>query len=278
METLRPLLTTYAYNITGSLEEAKDIVQDAYLAYVQADTAAVRDPRAYLIRTVINFSINHKKKQQQRISAYTGEWLPEPVSTDNAEAALIRKDVLSYSLMVLLEQLNARQRAVFILKEAFDYDHAEIAEVIGITEAYSRQVLRRAKKQLNETGEATDRMVDAAQLDKYLELIRTGDMQRLEKMLCADVASTSDGGGKVAAALKPVYGWQDVAAFITGIYRKFYGDALIEKGMINHQPALFYYHDGRIVTCQIFSFLNGRIHRIFFMRDPQKLSALQKNP
>src|SRR5688572_17644493 len=126
MESIRPLLTTYAYNILGSLDEAKDVVQDAYLKFMQLDRQDIEDQKAYLVRMVINLSINQKKRQRRIVADYPGEWLPEPVATEKADTGILRKEVLSYSLMVLLEKLNPRQRAVFILNEAFDYDHEEI--------------------------------------------------------------------------------------------------------------------------------------------------------
>ena len=118
MESLRPLLTTYAYNITGTYEDAKDIVQDAYLKFMTLDTSGMEDKKAYLTRMVINLAINYKNRQKKLLAQYPGEWLPEPVATEFADSNMNRKEVLSYSIMVLLEKLNAKQRAVFILKEA----------------------------------------------------------------------------------------------------------------------------------------------------------------
>ncbi|HEY6977131.1 MAG TPA: sigma-70 family RNA polymerase sigma factor, partial [Chitinophagaceae bacterium] len=146
INTWERLLTTYAYNILGSYEDAKDVVQDAYLKLMEGNTATIEDKKAYLVRTVINLSINKKNRQKRQRALYPGEWLPEPVATEKADTALNRKEILSYSLMVLLERLNAKQRAVFILKEAFAYDHAEIAEVLDITEEHSRKLLSRAKE------------------------------------------------------------------------------------------------------------------------------------
>ena len=110
------------------MDDAHDVVQDAYVKFMGVDADKIENPKAYLIRTVINLSINKKKRQQKLITNYPGEWLPEPVDTEGADTAINKKEILSYSLMVLLEKLNAKQRAVFILKEALDYDHEEIAE------------------------------------------------------------------------------------------------------------------------------------------------------
>lgn len=277
MENLRALLTTYAYNILGSLEEAKDIVQDAFLQFMGLDDEEIKDKKSYLVRMVINLAINQKNRQQKLRAAYHGEWLPEPVATEQADAALNRKDVLSYSLMVLLEKLDPRQRAVFILKEAFDYEHAEIASVLGITTDHSRKILSRAKQQLALEHSVNDRRFQAADLQKYLDVIRRGDMQQLEQILYEDVIVTVDGGGKVAASQNTISGRKSVMAMLLGIYKKFYTDKYIEHRLINHQPALFFFADGVLTNCQVFTFDGDRITEVFFIRNPDKLCSLQKN-
>jgi RNA polymerase sigma-70 factor (ECF subfamily) len=278
MENLKPLLITYAYNILGSVEDAKDIVQDAFLKYqLVPDKERISDEKAYLVRMVINLSINHKNKLRRLAAAYPGEWLPEPIETDTIDTVIEKKDVLSYSLMVLLEKLNPKQRAVFILKEAFDYDHEEIAEVLNITAENSRQLLNRAKKQLQKDGVVTDSAINKEQVDKYLDIISKGDTLRLEQLLTEDISVISDGGGKAVAFVNPIKGRKDVAAVLYGVYRKFYSKVRIEKSEINHQPALFYYDDkGQLVTCQILVFENDILTNVYFMRNPDKLQGLQK--
>ncbi len=278
MESLRPLLTTYAYNILGSLEEAKDVVQDAFLKFMHIDQDRIEEKKAYLVRMVINLSINQKKRQKKLVTEYTGQWLPEPVATEMADTAILRKEVLSYSLMVLLEKLDAKQRAVFILKEAFDYDHSEIAGVLGITEENSRKILSRAKNQLKADAPAEEKSIPVGYLDKYLHVIRNGDTGQLEKLLTDDITVISDGGGKVAAFMNPVVGRRSVVALLQGIYKKFYRNLQIEQKWINHQPALFYYEAGKLVNCQVFSFKNGNVDHIFFIRNPDKLKALENIP
>jgi len=277
IDTLQRLLTTYAYNILGSVEDAQDVVQDAYLKFMQADTSAIENKKAYMVRTVINLSINAKKRQQKIRAAYPGEWFPEPVATERADSFVNRKEILSYSLMVLLEKLNAKQRAVFILKEAFDYDHEEIASVLNITTEHSRKLLSRAKLQLQKDDDNDTPVVSMDYVDKYLSVIHNADMQQLEEMLYNDIVSVSDGGGKVAAAINPVLGKEAVIKFITGIYKKFYSNTAFKKTFINHQPALLFYHEGRLVTCQIFSFREDRIDHVYLMRNPDKLKLLEKN-
>jgi RNA polymerase sigma-70 factor (ECF subfamily) len=267
------LLTTYAYNILGSLEDARDVVQDAFLKYHLVNKQDINDEKAYLTRVVINLAINLKKKLQKTVADYPGEWLPEPVTTDGADSQIEKEEILSYSLMVLLEKLNPRQRGVFILKEAFDYEHEEIADVLGISVDNSRQLLNRARRQLHK-GVTDDRQVRSEHVDRYLHAIQSGNAARVEELLNEDIVAVSDGGGKVSAAINPILGSHDVAVFIAGIFGKFYSEARIEIGEVNHQPALFFYVDERLSTCQILFFERGMLKNIYFIRNPEKLKSL----
>lgn len=264
MDYLQPLLIKYAYNILGSYEEARDVVQDVLVDKLSRNGYGIRNENAYLTRSVINRAINAKNRQKKLLSDYPGNWLPEPVPTESADHNLHQKEILCYSLMVLLEKLDARQRAVFILKEAFDYDHEEIAHVLRISVENSRKILSRAKKELKTLGGASTAKTPSDYLDKYIEIIRNGDTARLEQLLSDDIVLVSDGGGKAVAALHPVVGKETALLFLSGIYRKFYHDRRIEKGVVNHHPALFFYEDGQLVTCQVFELRNEKIYRAFF--------------
>lgn len=272
------LLTTYAYNILGSYEDAKDVVQDAYLNFMQRGNGAIEDKKAYLVRSVINIAINKKNKQKRERSLYPGEWLPEPIATEKADSIVNSKEILSYSLMVLLEQLNAKQRAVFILKQAFAYDHAEIASVLGITEEHSRKLLSRAKEQLKTVDAFARPKTNTTYVDKYLAAIQNANMPQLEKMLHEEVVVVSDGGGKVSAFRKPVMGRAPVIKLLLGVFKKFYStNIVLKKTTINHEPALCYYENGRLVNCQIFSLQQNGLAHVYFVRNPGKLKALEKN-
>jgi RNA polymerase sigma-70 factor (ECF subfamily) len=275
MDSHRSLLITYAYNIIGSYEDAKDIVQDAYLKFMNVDEH-IENRKAYLIRTVINLSINFKNRQKKLLFEYPGIWLPEPVATDKADAEINAKETLSYSLMVLLERLNAKQRAVFILKEAFNYSHEEIAEVLGITIENSRRILSRSKEQLKSADIHAPAKIREGYFDNYINIIHNADMEELEKLLSDDIMIVSDGGGKVAASLNPVEGKHSVIKFLLGVYNKFYRDKGFEKALINHQPAFLYFTDNKLTNCQIFSLNNESIENIYFVRNPDKLKLLEK--
>jgi RNA polymerase sigma-70 factor (ECF subfamily) len=275
MKDLQQLLTSYAYNILGSYEEAKDVVQEVMLERSKRKEQTIENEKAYLTRSAINRAINAKNRQKKMQYSYPGNWLPEPVATEAADYELHQKDILSYSLMVLLEKLDARQRAVFILKEGFDYDHEEIAEVLDISVENSRKILSRAKKELQ--TETVDKIVKTPEgyLDKYIDIIHNGDTKQLEQLLSDDIVLISDGGGKAAAAMHPLVGREAVFLFLSGIYRKFYQNSRIEKGLVNHHPALFFYQEDQLVTCQVFELEEEKIHRVYFVRNPDKLASLQ---
>jgi RNA polymerase sigma factor, sigma-70 family len=275
MDSLQQSLTAYAYNIIGSYEDAKDVVQDVLLEKMNRPEGSIDNEKAYLTRSVINRAINAKNRQKKLLSSYRGEWLPEPVATEKADHDLHQKDILSYSLMVLLEKLDPKQRAVFILKEAFDYDHEEIAKVLDISVENSRKILSRARKELRTDTVHEVTKAPEGYLSKFIDIIHNGDTKKLEQLLNDDIVLISDGGGKVAAALYPVEGKEKVLAFLSGIYRKFYYAAQIVPGNVNHHPALFYYMDGALVNCQVFELQNGQIHRTYFIRNPDKLSHLK---
>jgi RNA polymerase sigma-70 factor (ECF subfamily) len=179
-------------------------------------------------------------------------------------------------MMVLLEKLDAKQRAVFILKEAFSYEHEEIAEVLDISTENSRKILSRARAALQNEQINQSIKTPSDYLDKYIDTIRSRDIKKLEQLLSSEIVVVSDGGGKAKAALNPLVGIESASLFLSGIYNKFYHDQHVEKGMVNHHPALFYYIDGLLVNCQIFEWRNGLIHRVYIMRNPEKLAGLKK--
>jgi RNA polymerase sigma factor (sigma-70 family) len=277
MDPLQQQLTHYAYNITGSYEDARDVVQDVYLEVMKKPGEEIENKKAYLTRSVINRAINWKNRQKKFVHEYPGPWLPEPVATEKADTALEQKDILNYSLMVLLEKLNAQQRAVFILKEAFEYGHDEIAGLLGITEENSRKILSRAKKELAGHRVNTETKVSTKSLHRYMEAMQSRDLKQLEQLLADEVTLASDGGGKTRAATKPLIGKKPVMAFVMGLYRKFFHTLRIEEGIINHCPALFYYHDDILVNVQVFIIENDIVENMYFIPNPSKLKALQNN-
>jgi RNA polymerase sigma-70 factor (ECF subfamily) len=276
MEELRHSLALYAYNILGSYEEAKDVVQDVFLKMSQVPQDSIHHQKNYLIRMVINLAIDQKRRQQKLREAYPGQWLPEPIATDNPESSLHQKEILSYSLMVLLEKLDAKQRAVFILKEAFDYDHEEIANVLGITVENSRKILSRSKNDLK-IAAVPDRKVQLDLVHQYMTVLEQRDIKGLEKLLTEQITVVSDGGGKATAFMNPVQGVKSVSALLQGLYKKGYSQAHSEFGWVNHQLALYYYNGDDIIAVQIFAIDNSQFENIFYIRNPEKMGAAKKD-
>ncbi len=274
------ILFPYAYNILGANDDAMDAVQDVLLKFITLPKEGISDERNYLIRSVINRAINMKNRKKRM--AHGDVWLPEPIATESADKDLHLKDILSYSLLVLLERLNAQERAVFILRECFEYGHQEIADTLGITEENSRKLLSRAKGKLFKTGRAVPsrpriNMATKRMLDRYVEAIRSKDMAHVEELLAEDVVFYADGGTKLNVVKKRCVGAAEVADLLLFVYDNYQSNYQITLGEVNHQPALFYYRAGQLRTCQVFEISpdKGKIVQISSIVDPDKIKRLQ---
>ncbi|UII32380.1 sigma-70 family RNA polymerase sigma factor [Fulvivirga ulvae] len=266
-------LFPYAYNILGSAEDAKDVIQDTMIKWQSVDHGKVENQKSYLIRSVINGAINFKGKQKERLSDYPGEWLPEPVYL---ETEMDRRHILSYSLLVLLEQLTAKERAVFILKESFDFSHAEISELLNISIENCRQIFKRSKQRLNPTA-VPHTGKDEAKLKQFVEVMLNGNAEALQQMLTNDIKAVSDGGKEASAARKTIFGPENVRKLLLGIFEKFFKGSEIEISYttLNHQPALLYTEGNTIHLCQVLQLdESGNIENIYFIRNPEKLKNL----
>jgi RNA polymerase sigma factor (sigma-70 family) len=275
MTDYQQILFPYAYNILGSVEDARDIVQDVLTKFYTEHRTGIFNEKAYLVKSVINHAINTKTRRRRTVQPEV--WLPEPVATESADANVYLKDILSYSLLVLLERLNAKERAVFILKESFDYPHDEIASILSITEEHSRKLLSRAKDKLFKPGAATGASIrderTNALLRNYIDAIRDRNMQRLEGLLAEDIAFYADGGSNVNVVKKICTGNAAVADLLTVIYQKFQQNATIRFIEVNHQPALLFRVGDRLTSCLVFDIspADNRITRINSVVDPEKL-------
>ena len=273
-------LFPYAYNILGSAEDARDAVQDVLEKHYAEAREGVENEKAYLIRSVINRAINLKTRRQH--TAPPGVWLPEPIATESADAAVYLKDILSYSLLVLLERLNAQERAVFILRESFDYAHEEIGAILSITEAHSRKLLSRAKEKLFKPGSSAPGTAVGpraqALLQDYIGAIRGRDIPRLEQMLAADVAFFADGGSKRKVVMQQCSGAAQVAGLLSFTYHTYQRKSTIRVITVNHQPAFLFYNKALLVACQVFdiSEADGKIWGISTVVDPEKLKGLEE--
>lgn len=271
-------LFPYAYNILGSYDDAKDAVQDVVVRHLLSDHTHIDNESNYLIRSVINQSINIKKRGSKTLNSKIR--LPEPISTDNADSGIVSKDILSYSVLVLLDKLNPKERAVFILKEAFDYSHEEIADTLQTSVENSRKMLSRAKSKLGEMSNKKDSapFYSTRQLEDYITAIQAGNVKSLEQMLTHDISVMTDGGNKsiVASYLE---GSDNVIKLVTYVYKEYQSSTTIRISTVNHQPALLFYLDRELINCQIFDILpeSGMIRGIYSMVDPEKLKNLAKS-
>src|SRR5213594_254135 len=275
--SVRPLLFSIAYRMLGSVMDAEDLVQEAYLRWQEASDADVRSPRAYLATIVTRLAINHLRSARVQRESYVGPWLPEPLMTEqvpDASGHIELSESLSMAFLVLLERLSPVERAVFLLSEVFDFDYAEIARIVDKSEANCRQLLARAKKHL---GGPRPRFEVAPEhnrrmLERFSRAATTGDMDGLLALLAEDITLWSDGGGKAAAALNPIYGADRVARFMLGALRKFVpADHVVRPAAINGQPGLISYLHGKPRTALAFGIVGDRIQTIYIIANPDKL-------
>ncbi len=274
MTDYQNVLFPYAYNILGSVEDSRDAIQDVILKYT-AKKVKPENEKNYLIRGVINQSLN-RKRNQKKIQSEEG-WLPEPVSTDTSDLGLELNQMVSYSLMFLLERLNPRERAVFILKEAFAYTHDEIADVLAITTESSRKILSRATNKLKERR--TTNKVSPVQfeiIDSFTDAIRRRDLDHLHSLLSDDISFHADGGGKIKVVKHHCFGVREVADLLIYVHHKYQTNYTTRPTHINHQPAILRYYRDKLISCQVFEFDNDnqKINRISIVLDPKKLKHL----
>lgn len=239
MQKIHSKLLTYAYNIVGSYEDAKDIVQDVALKYMTIDKSNIRNENNFLIKSVINHSINFKNKYR-KIEVF-GEWLPEPVSFDNAETKLIKEQTLNYTLLVLLENLGLRERAVFILKEGFSYSHKEIAELLDISIENSRQTLSRSSKELKKRNNIPAHFPSNSHtetIQKYQDALSEENIQSLENLLVEDIRVTADGGKKIRVVKAIETGKKSAATLLVFVWQQFLSGKRYSFNTFNHQPAI----------------------------------------
>lgn len=270
------ILFPYAYNILGSVEDARDAVQDVLYKRLSGGQKEVDNEKAYLIKAVINQSINIKEKNKR--IRYGDEWLPEPIATEETDKAIRLNDIAAYSLLILLEKLNPKERAVFILKEGFGYSHEEIAEVLSATAENSRQLLSRARRKLD-ADKQISRLEKPQQLllQQFLQAVRDKDIHVLEHLLTEDIKYSTDGGGVIKVVATHCSGIKEVIDLMFLVYSRFLATATFVPTIVNHQHALLYYRNDQLFLCQIFGFSSdGKIAQVNNVLDPQKLKGLGK--
>jgi RNA polymerase sigma-70 factor (ECF subfamily) len=272
--THRSLLFTVAYEMLGSAADAEDVVQETWLRWADVDQAEVRDPRAYLVRIVTRQALNRLRAVSRRREEYVGEWLPEPLLTspDVAEDAELAESV-SIAMLTVLETLGPIERAVFVLREVFETPYDEIAEVVGKTPGAVRQIVHRARDHVaaRRPRMQVDRAEQQAVVERLMAAISTGDVQGLVELLAPDVVLIADGGGLVPAARKPITGVETVAAFLARAMK--FPDLVATGAWLNGMPGARVDVDGDATAVSLVV-EEGRITRIYAIRNPQKLTRL----
>lgn len=270
-------LLTYAYNITGSYEDSQDLVQDVIEKYISLDKSEIKNETNFLIKSTINHAINFKNRHSKKM--IYGEWLPEPLSFENAENELIKEQTARYTLLVLLEKLNARERAVYILKEAFDYSHQEIAGALDISVENSRKLLSRAGKHLQNLKYTPDNISLSSgsdTLQKYQLALSEGSIPEIEKLLMDEIRLSADGGKRIRVIKAVEVGKSSVAKLLAHVQQQFLGKKPHTFHIFNHQPAICFWQGGRIYNCHILDIdSEGMILEIYSIVDPEKLKRLQ---
>ncbi|MGW7819152.1 RNA polymerase sigma factor SigJ [Streptomyces puniciscabiei] len=284
----RSLLFSIAYGMTGSVGDAEDIVQDAFLGLTRARRAGtpVANLKAYLTTAVTRLGINHLSSARVRRETYVGDWLPEPVvvSADRpgpAEHAEL-SDSLSMAFLVLLEALSPVERAVFVLREVFGYGYPEVARSTGKTEANCRQIFARARKRIGSGGQMADSPPPALRAEseelarKFFAAAEGGDMAALLDMLAPDVVFQGDGGGKARAIARPMTGPRPVAQLLVGGLRRVGRlGALRTAARVNGRPGgVIHDAEGRVATVIELDIADGRIRAIRAVSNPDKLKHL----
>ena len=277
-EDLRGYLFSLAYRMLGSVGDAEDVVQETYLRWQKAP-ADVESPKAFLSKVATRLCIDQLRSARSRRESYVGPWLPEPVATEEIpgpEDAAERADSLSLAFLVVLESLNPTERAVFLLREIFEYDYSEIADIVGLTEANCRQVAHRAKQHI-----ASRRPRFTASQEKRDELLYRflgasgmGDISGLVELLADDVAVFSDGGGRAKAARRPIRGPEKVARFLLGIIKKADPSLVTRIIDINGQSAIALFEGDALSTVVALDVDEESIRNVHILVNPDKLERL----
>jgi RNA polymerase sigma-70 factor (TIGR02957 family) len=273
---VRPRLFGIAYRMLGSAAEAEDVVQDVWLRWQTADRSVVRNAPAYLATTTTRLAINVLESARSRRETYVGPWLPEPVDT-SADSLLgaERNEALEFAVLMLLEKLSPKERAAYVLREAFDYPYQEIAEILKLNEANTRQLVTRARKHIADGRRAPVASSEQARLlGAFLAAAQEGDLASLESLFAADVVSYADGGGLVRAARSPVVGRERVARFITAVSAHFWAGVTVEPIEANGRPCMLISRGDAVVGFVTIVASAEGIDQILWMMRPSKLAAL----
>jgi len=274
---LRPKMFALAYRITGSPSDAEDIVQDAFLRLHRTEPdEAVRSLKAYLTTITARLSLNRLRDRRARRETYWGEWLPEPLMTEDEP---VRAEDVSFALLVVLERLSPLERVVFVLRNAFDFSFEDIAPMVDRDVVTCRKIFSRARTRVLEERPrfSVDRERHRALMRSFVEAARGADMAQLVTLLDDQVELHGDGGGKAPATKKPVFGSMAVAQFVIALTRTLPQDAVFEEIELNGLPALTVAKaDGHLIVAVMLEIDGERIRSVFAVANPDKLKVITR--
>ena len=279
----RSLLFSIAYRMLGSVMDAEDMVQETFLRWQDAPVKEVRSPKSYLSTVITRLCIDQLRSAKTQREQYIGPWLPEPLITEetsDVDEHLALADSLSMAFLVMLERLSPLERAVFLLREVFDYAYQEIATIVDKSEANCRQMVHRAREHISvgdRRFEITQEQLDELSA-RFVAATTNGDMDALIELLSEDVTVWSDGGGKVPAALNPIYGPDRVARFFIGLASKMPPSTQMRTARVNGRPGFITWIDGLIYMVAEVSFRDGKIDGVRVVRNPDKLRHVPAAP
>lgn len=280
-EKYKKLLFSLAYQMTGSAADAEDAVQDVFVKFYLSDHRELEEPKAYLCKMVTNHCIDFLRSARKRREQYFGPWLPEPIPTpeDDLVDTVVRTEMLSYALLVLLERLSPAERAVFVLREALRFEYTDIAEWVGKSEVYCRKLMSRARLKMGISEEELDRFAPAKEdyVRKFVSALEQGKVETVLSLLDEDVVLLSDGGGKAVAAAYPIRSSEHVLRFLLGLVQQapqYENGIQIELAPLNSQTGIIVRSGEDIVTVILFHAEEGVIRNLYFIRNPDKLVSL----
>lgn len=277
--TLKPRLFGIAYRMLGTRSDAEDVVQDAWLRWHEADHTEMRSSEAWLVTVTTRLSIDRLRARKGEQEQYVGRWLPEPIvelNEDTPEAAIELASEVSIAFLWVLERLSPDERAAFLLRQAFDLDYAEIAAIVGKSEAACRQLVSRAGERVRE---GRPRYTVSEQehnelLVRFMQAASSGDREAMKSMLSAEAELISDGGAKMSSFAKVLQGAARVAGVFWSVEHAAPGHVTYRLARINGALGLLRYVHGVIESANAFTIEDGRITEVYVMRNPDKLSSV----
>jgi RNA polymerase sigma-70 factor (ECF subfamily) len=279
----KPLLFSLAYRMLGSVMDAEDIVHESFVTFEQLeDSKSITNLKAYLCKITTNRCIDHLRSAAHKRETYVGTWLPEPIVEDyhdDPANSYFMKESISTAYIMLLQQLSEVERAVFLLREVFQYEYDEIASMVDKSSTNCRQIFHRAKKSL--VYEPNVYQQDYQQFSNYVErftaALQNGEISEMIKMLQKDAIFYADGGGKVTTALKPIYTADRITHLFLNVIKKLPEDALFKFKKVNGGPGIVVTINGYLAYVVSFEFKEEKINSIYMVANPDKLSRLNEN-